>query len=195
MDKVLAEFGAEIRKEPGDDELLAKYPIDFVSFSYYRSALFTEGNPDRLWGGTFNEYCDEKTPWGWAIDPLGLRYTLNELCDRYHKPLFVIENGIGAIDVMEEDGSVHDDYRISYLSKHLAAVRDAICIDHVDCIGYTMWGNVDLVSRSTGEMKKRYGFVYVDMDDKGNGTLRRSRKDSFYWLKKVCRSNGADLTV
>lgn len=195
MDKVLRDFGAEIHMEPGDEELLAAYPLDFVSFSYYRSSLISDGDGVHLLGGATNSYCNEKTPWGWAVDPLGLRFCLNELYDRYHKPLFVIENGMGAIDKLEADGSVHDDYRIEYLSKHLSAIRDAICIDHVDCIGYTMWGNIDLVSRSTGEMAKRYGFVYVDMDDKGNGTLRRSRKDSFYWFKKVCESNGADLSV
>ena len=154
----------------------------------------SDGDGARLLGGATNSYCDEKTPWGWAVDPLGLRFCLNELYDRYHKPLFVIENGMGAIDQMEEDGSVHDGYRIEYLSKHLGAIRDAICEDGVDCIGYTMWGNIDLVSRSTGEMAKRYGFIYVDMDDKGNGTLARSRKDSFYWMKKACESMGADLT-
>ena len=121
-------------------------------------------------------------------------FAMSEFYDRYHKPLLVIENGMGAIDVLEEDGSVHNQYRIEYLSKHLSAIRDAICEDGVDCIGYTMWGNIDLVSRSTGEMAKRYGFVYVDMDDKGYGTLKRSRKDSFWWMKKACESNGADLT-
>ncbi|MBR3225927.1 MAG: family 1 glycosylhydrolase [Atopobiaceae bacterium] len=195
IDKVWASFDADVRKEPGDDELLAAYPLDFVSFSYYRSSLVSDGDGVRLLGGATNTYCDEKTPWGWAVDPLGLRLCLNELYDRYHKPLFVIENGMGAIDELEEDGSVHDNYRIDYLSKHLSAIRDAICVDHVGCIGYTMWGNVDLVSRSTGEMAKRYGLVYVDMDDKGNGTLRRVRKDSFWWFKKVCESNGADLSA
>ncbi len=194
-DKVWADFGASVHMEPGDEELLRDYPLDFISFSYYCSALMGEDSPQRLSGGATNTYCDEKTPWGWAIDPLGLRLCLNELYDRFHKPLFVIENGMGAIDKLEEDGSVHDQYRIEYLSKHLSAIRDAICIDHVDCIGYTMWGNVDLVSRSTGEMAKRYGFVYVDMDDKGNGTLRRTRKDSFWWFKKACETNGADLSV
>lgn len=192
--QVFADCGADVRMEPGDTELLAAYPLDFVSFSYYRSTVVREGDEFHRLGGTPNPLC-EQTPWGWAIDPLGLRYTLNELYDRYQKPVFVVENGMGAIDEFDADGSCHDTYRMQYLSEHLAAVRDAITIDGVPCLGYTMWGSTDLVSRSTGEMSKRYGFIAVDMDDKGNGTLKRSIKDSFWWFKKVIASNGADLTV
>ena len=149
-------------------------------------------DPMGIMGGEGNPYLPS-TPWGWPIDPLGLRYCLNELYDRYQKPLFVIENGLGEIDRFE-DGTVHDSYRIEYLSKHFQAMKDAINIDHVPCFGYTMWGPLDLVSLGTGEMKKRYGFVYVDMDDEGNGTLKRVKKDSFAWMKKVIASNGEDLT-
>ena len=184
-----------------DEDLvwIEKYPLDFVSFSYYRSSTvnadhFTSMDPMGIMGGDGNPYL-ESTPWGWPIDPLGLRYCLNELYDRYQKPLFVIENGLGAIDKLEEDGSVHDQYRMKYLSDHFKHMRDAITIDHVPCFGYTMWGPIDLVSLGTGEMKKRYGFIYVDMDDKGNGSLKRSKKDSFEWMKKVIASNGSDLEI
>ena len=115
---------------------------------------------------------------------------MNELYDRYQKPLFVVENGLGAVDILEKDGSIHDDYRIQYVNDHLAQIRDAITIDHVPCFGYTMWGWIDVVSLSTGEMKKRYGFVYVDMDDNGKGSLKRYKKDSFYWFQKVIKSQG-----
>ncbi len=187
-----------LKKEDGDDEILAKYPLDFVSFSYYRSTTVAKDNfkcmdPMGIMGGNPNPYL-ESAPWGWPIDPLGLRYCLNELYDRYQKPLFVVENGLGAVDKFE-DGTVHDEYRMKYLADHFKAMRDAINIDHVPCFGYTMWAPIDLVSLSTGEMKKRYGFVYVDMDDKGNGTLKRYKKDSFWWMKKVIASNGADLSL
>ena len=130
--------------------------------------------------------------WGWQIDPLGLRITCNSLYDRYQKPLFIVENGLGAVDKVEEDGSINDDYRIEYLREHIKAMKEAIK-DGVDLIGYTPWGCIDIVSASTGEMKKRYGFIYVDRDDQGNGTLKRSKKKSFAWYKKVIASNGEDL--
>ncbi len=189
--QIWGDAGVEVHMEPGDEELLAQGTLDFVSFSYYRSTVAYEGDTWHRIGGTPNPLCEEHTPWGWAVDPLGLRFVLNELYDRYHKPLFVIENGMGAIDEFDEDGACHDDYRARYLRQHLEAIRDAIRIDGVPCIGYTMWGDVDLVSRSTGEMAKRYGFVAVDMDDKGRGTLRRSRKDSFYWFRDVLHAGGA----
>ena len=130
--------------------------------------------------------------WGWQIDPLGLRITLNTLYDRYQKPLFIVENGLGAKDVVEGDGSINDDYRIAYLREHISAMNEAIK-DGVDLLGYTTWGCIDLVAASTGEMSKRYGFIYVDKDDNGNGTLRRSKKKSFYWYKNVIKSNGEQL--
>ena len=195
--KIFDEKNVHLNMEDEDLELIKEYPLDFVSFSYYRSSTitadhFTTMDPMGIMGGEGNPYLPS-TPWGWPIDPLGLRYCLNELYDRYQKPLFVIENGLGEIDRFE-DGTVHDSYRIEYLSKHFQAMKDAINIDHVPCFGYTMWGPLDLVSLGTGEMKKRYGFVYVDMDDEGNGTLKRVKKDSFAWMKKVIASNGEDLT-
>lgn len=189
--------GVELKIEKEDLELLEKYPLDFVSFSYYRSSVvardhFTSMDPMGIMGGDPNPLLP-KTPWNWAIDPLGLRYCLNELYDRYQKPLFVIENGLGWIDELTEDKKVHDDYRVEYLRDHFKQMRDAINIDRVPCFGYTMWGPIDLVSLGTGEMKKRYGFVYVDMDDEGNGSCERIRKDSFYWMKEVTSSNGKSL--
>lgn len=133
------------------------------------------------------------TEWGWQIDPVGLRNSLCSLYDRYQVPLFVVENGIGAVDVFSENGRINDDYRIGYLKDHIAAMRDAVMIDHVDLMGYTSWGPIDIVSAGTGEMRKRYGFVYVDRDDEGNGTMKRIKKRSFDWYMKVIASNGEDL--
>ena len=135
-----------------------------------------------------NPYLDI-TQWGRQIDPLGLRITMNELYDRYQKPLFVVENGLGAVDKVEADGSIQDDYRIDYTKKHIEEVKAAMN-DGVECLGYLTWGCIDLVSAGTGEMEKRYGFIYVDRDNKGNGTLERKKKKSFVWYKKVIESNG-----
>ncbi len=135
----------------------------------------------------------ECSQWGWPIDPLGLRITLNALYDRYQKPLFIVENGLGARDELDGDGKVEDDYRIDYLKAHIKAMMEAVEEDGVDLIGYTPWGCVDLISATTGEMSKRYGFIYVDKDDKGNGSLRRIRKKSFEWYKEVISSNGDSL--
>ena len=142
--------------------------------------------------GGKNPYL-EATAWGWQIDPMGLRTSLNYLYDRYQKPLFIVENGMGAVDTVREDGSIEDDYRIDYLARHIKAMMDAINIDDVEVLGYTPWGCIDLVSAGTGEMKKRYGFIYVDKDDDGNGSLNRSRKKSFYWYQNVIKSNGQCL--
>jgi 6-phospho-beta-glucosidase len=131
--------------------------------------------------------------WGWQIDPLGLRITLNALYDRYQKPLFIVENGLGAVDTPDENGYVEDDYRIEYLKEHIKAMGEAINVDGVEVMGYTPWGCIDLVSASTGEMKKRYGFIYVDKDNEGNGTLKRSKKKSFEWYKNVIKTNGEEL--
>ena len=149
----------------------------------------TQGN---VFASLKNPYL-KASEWGWQIDPLGLRITLNSLYDRYQKPLFIVENGLGAVDTPDQDGAVFDSYRIDYLREHIKAMRDAVVEDGVDLMGYTPWGCIDLVSASTGEMKKRYGFIYVDKDDQGNGSLKRSRKDSFKWYKKVIASNGEDL--
>ena len=135
----------------------------------------------------------KQTDWGWTVDPLGLRITLNDIYDRYQKPMFIVENGLGAYDKVDKNGYVEDDYRIDYLRKHIKNMKDAVEIDGVDLLGFTTWGPIDLVSAGTGEMTKRYGFIYVDRDDFGNGTLKRSRKKSFYWYKKVIESNGEDL--
>ncbi|HIX02197.1 MAG TPA: family 1 glycosylhydrolase, partial [Candidatus Ligilactobacillus excrementigallinarum] len=139
-----------------------------------------------------NQYL-KQTDWGWTVDPKGLRYALNLLTDRYHKPLFIVENGLGAFDKVETDGSIHDSYRIEYLRSHIEQMEKAVNLDGVDLMGYTPWGCIDLVSAGTGQMDKRYGMIYVDKNDQGEGTLKRSRKDSFYWYKKVIESNGKDL--
>lgn len=183
----------EIVFADGDEELLREGQLDFISFSYYRSNTTKAGDDWFNVGGSTNPYLKE-TPWGWPVDPLGLRHVMNEIYDRIQKPIFIVENGMGAIDELDENGIVQDDYRIDYLRDHLQAMADAIIIDGVECLGYTMWGPVDLVSLSTGEMKKRYGFIYVDMDDKGNGSLKRTPKKSYAWMKEIIASNGAKLS-
>lgn len=189
--------GIVLETEADDFELLEKYSADFLSFSCYGSSTFTthenvEAGSGNMIMGIKNPYL-QTNAWGWGTDPNCLRIALNTLYDRYHKPLWIVENGIGWDDQKEADGSVHDSYRIDYLRQNIQSMSDAINLDGVDLMGYTMWGCIDLVSAGTGEMKKRYGFVYVDRDDKGNGTLARSKKDSFYWYKKVIASDGADL--
>ena len=151
---------------------------------------FTASN---IFDSVKNPYL-ESSEWGWQIDPLGFRTTLNSLYDRYQKPLFVVENGLGAVDTPDENSYVADDYRIDYMAKHVDAMRDAIDIDGVEVLGYTSWGCIDLVSAGTGEMKKRYGFIYVDRDNEGNGTLKRTPKKSFNWYKQVIASNGEDTS-
>ncbi|MBP1046700.1 family 1 glycosylhydrolase [Enterococcus sp. BWM-S5] len=188
-----------IKKEPGDDEIIKEGTVDYIGFSYYMSTVSSADPKDVKYVGgnqmpaVKNPYLEE-SDWGWAVDPLGLRISLSSLYDRYNVPLFVVENGFGAVDKLEEDGTIKDEYRIDYFQKHIKAMKDAIELDGVDLIGYTPWGCIDLVSAGTGEMKKRYGFIYVDMDDEGNGTLERSRKESFYWYQKAIASNGEDLS-
>ena len=190
---LLSRRGVTLHTEDGDDKILREGTLDFVSFSYYRSnVISTETTNFNVLGGDLNPYLP-KTDWGWPIDPVGLRFLLNEYYDRYQKPLFIVENGLGAVDKVEADGSINDDYRIDYLRDHLREMMKAVCVDGVECLGYTMWGPMDLVSLSTGEMSKRYGWIYVDMDDKGNGTLKRSRKKSFGWMSDVIKSNGESL--
>lgn len=190
------ENNISIKKKIGDDEILLLYPVDFISISYYKSVSVstnprTEKLPNSLFTGVKNPYL-ETTDWGWQIDPKGLRWALNELYYRYEKPIFIVENGLGAYDKLEDDNSIHDYYRIDYLRKHIIQMREAIK-DGVDLIGYTTWGPIDLVSDSTAEMSKRYGFIYVDKDDYGNGSLKRFKKDSFYWYKNIIKYNGAEL--
>ena len=196
--KELERAGIVLDLSNEEKELLKDNTVDFVSFSYYAShctgahtenAIKNEGN---LMESLRNPYL-ETTQWGWQIDPLGLRIVLNMLYDRYQKPLFIVENGLGAVDEIDENGKINDDYRIDYLRSHIKVMKDAVELDGIDLLGYTTWGPIDLVSAGTGEMKKRYGFIYVDRDNYGNGTLERKKKKSFYWYKKVIASNGEDL--
>ena len=177
------------------DRIDLRNTVDFVSFSYYmsvcESATDTTRGPGNLIGGVPNPTL-AASQWGWQIDPVGLRIILNEYWDRWQKPLFIVENGLGARDELV-DGTVADDYRISYMNDHLVQVGEALS-DGVEVLGYTSWGCIDLVSMSTAEMSKRYGFIYVDRNDDGSGTLQRYRKKSFYWYKDVIASNGATLT-
>jgi len=180
-----------------DEAVLKANTADFISFSYYSSRCTSaDSNIETTDGNVFatvkNPYL-KASEWGWQIDPLGLRITLNSLYDRYQKPLFIVENGLGAADTPDADGYVEDDYRISYLREHIKSMKAAIEEDGVELLGYTSWGCVDLVSASTGEMKKRYGYIYVDRDDEGNGTFKRTPKKSFYWYRKVIESNGEEL--
>ena len=182
-----------------DEKILAENTVDFLSFSYYSSRCIA-GDPS-IAGGVAegNAFAGVENPfvrtsdWGWIIDPLGFRITINDLWDRYQKPLFVVENGLGAYDEVKPDGSIDDDYRIEYLREHIEAMRDAIEEDGVEMLGYTTWGPIDLVSAGSGEMEKRYGFIYVDRDNQGSGTLARSKKKSFSWYKQVIATNGEDL--
>ncbi|MEQ7220970.1 6-phospho-beta-glucosidase [Vagococcus fluvialis] len=196
--KELERKGIELPIEDGDLDILKENTVDFISFSYYSSHVQAEkmSEENKTDGNAFdsikNPYL-ESSEWGWQIDPLGLRITMNELYDRYQKPLFVVENGLGAVDIPDENGYVVDDYRIDYLRAHIKAMRDAVELDGVDLLGYTTWGCIDLVSAGTGEMKKRYGFIYVDRDDQGNGTLKRTKKKSFEWYKQVIATNGEEL--
>ncbi|MUK90330.1 6-phospho-beta-glucosidase [Ornithinibacillus sp. L9] len=192
------ENNIELEMEKGDEEVLKNHTVDYIGFSYYSSRVTstdpkvqentTSGN---VFGSITNPYL-EKSEWGWTIDPKGLRITANQLYDRYQKPLFIVENGLGAVDEPNADGEVIDEYRIEYLREHINEMREVIN-DGVDLIGYTSWGPIDIVSASTGEMKKRYGYIYVDRDNAGNGTLNRSKKKSFHWYKKVIESNGENL--
>ena len=196
--KELERKGIEIPMEDGDAEVLKEHTVDFISFSYYSSRV-ASADPDvkktagNLFATVKNPYL-QTSEWGWQIDPLGLRTKMNTIYDRYQKPLFIVENGLGAVDVPDENGYVEDDYRIDYLAQHIQAMKDAVELDGVDLMGYTSWGCIDLVSAGTGEMKKRYGFIYVDRDNEGNGTLKRSKKKSFHWYKKVIETNGEDLS-
>lgn len=184
-----------------DEKILREHTVDFISFSYYSSrCITTQENVGETIGnafkGTKNPYL-KSSQWGWQIDPLGLRITMNTLYDRYQKPLFIVENGLGAKDELVPDGNgsytVEDDYRIEYLKAHIEALKAAVDEDGVELLGYTPWGCIDLVSASTGEMSKRYGFIYVDRKDDGEGSFARYRKKSFHWYKKVIASNGEEL--
>ncbi|WMC91883.1 glycoside hydrolase family 1 protein [Kineothrix sp. MB12-C1] len=193
--------GIELQMEPGDEDVL-RYTVDYISFSYYMSkctaadcSKYQKGRGN-LTTGVANPYLKE-SEWGWQIDPKGLRYTLNYFYDRYQKPLFVAENGLGANDVLiigaDREPTVEDDYRINYMKEHLAQIKKAIVQDGVEVIGYAAWGCIDLVSASSAQLKKRYGFIYVDRNEDGSGTLERFRKKSFYWYRDIISTNGEAL--
>ena len=202
---LLARFknhGLNIVMTEEDLDVMKKYPVDFISFSYYSSSCVakdTEGLQTTA-GNTVkaikNPYL-KASEWGWQSDPIGLRISLVDLYDRYRKPLFIVENGLGEKETLVEDGNgsytVNDDAHIAYYEEHMKAMYDAIVEDGVDLMGYTSWACIDLVSESTKQMSKRYGFIYVDCDDEGNGTFNRYKKKSFYWYKKVIETNGAYL--
>lgn len=190
------ENNIKINMEEGDLETLKEGVVDYYTFSYYMSNCASadpelERTSGNLLGGVKNPYL-KASDWGWQIDPKGLRYTLNEIYGRYELPMMIVENGLGAFDKVEEDGSIKDNYRIEYLKEHIIQMEEAIK-DGVELWGFTPWGCIDLVSASTGEMEKRYGFIYVDKDNKGLGTLDRKKKASFDWYKKVIASNGNEL--
>ena len=191
--------GIRLEMQENDLQILKENTVDFISFSYYASRcasadkeVLKKSTAGNVMKSVRNPYL-QVSEWGWQIDPLGLRITLNTLYDRYQKPLFIVENGLGAVDVVEPDGSIQDDYRIRYLEAHIKALMQAVEEDGVELIGYTPWGCIDLVSASTGEMEKRYGFIYVDKDNSGKGTLKRRRKKSFEWYRQVISTNGACL--
>ena len=194
--RIFNELGFKLNLEANDVATLKAGTVDFYSFSYYSTGcvtthedtLKTTGN---MVFGVANPYL-ETSEWGWQIDPTGLRYFLNEIYDRYQKPIMVVENGLGQEDKLNDDKTINDSYRIQYLKEHIQAMADALA-DGVELLAYTAWGIIDLPAASTGEMKKRYGVIYVDTDDFGNGSYDRYKKDSFYWYQKVITSNGEDL--
>lgn len=197
IERYFADNNINLKTEEIDLKTMSDNKIDFIAFSYYMS-ITESATPEKYEEGAGNVFNGIKNPyleaskWGWEIDPLGLRYSLNLLYDRYKLPLFIVENGFGAEDVLTEEGTVEDDYRIKYINDHLVNIYDAIQ-DGVSVIGYCSWGPIDLVSAGTGEMKKRYGYIYVDRDDLGNGTLKRYKKKSFYWYKDVIKTKGKIL--
>lgn len=192
--KYFEEEGVELITEPDDFKVLKDGTLDFISFSMYRSTTCTPHSKLHMHVLAFdtNPYL-ALTQWGWSIDPMGMRYVLNEYWDRYQKPLFIVENGLGMLDEPDENNYIEDDYRIEYLKDHFNEIRKAVELDGIPVMGYTMWGGIDLVSLGTGEMKKRYGWIYVDMDDKGNGSLKRYPKKSYYWMKEFLQTKGANL--
>ncbi len=190
-------YHVDYSKYEQDAEILKEGHVDFFSYSYYGTSCETTHTNAPKSGGNFslgykNEYL-QYSDWGWAMDPIGLRVSLNDIYDRYNVPIMIVENGLGAVDQLEEDKHIHDPYRIAYMKAHVEAMDQAINEDGVDLIGYTPWGIIDVVSASTGEMKKRYGVIYVDMDDEGNGTRNRYKKDSFDWYQRCIKTDGTEL--
>lgn len=196
MNRFFSERGIEVEMADGDAELLKENVVDFLAFSYYMSIVSSaedageKTNANLITGGR-NPHLPS-SEWGWQIDPVGLRYSLNQLYDRYQLPLFIAENGLGAMDEVTADGKIHDDYRIDYFRQHAIQMGEALR-DGVDLIGYTWWGPIDIISAGTSEMSKRYGFIHVDQDDLGEGSLTRRRKDSFFYVRDVMTSNGERL--
>lgn len=189
------QIGLDITKD--DLDILKNNTVDFISFSYYSSKVTASNKQKEMIEANATEtirnpYLDS-SEWGWQIDPLGLRITMNDIYNRYHLPLFIVENGLGAVDKLEKDGTINDQYRIKYLKEHIIAMIDAVREDGVELMGYTPWGCIDIVSAGTGQMSKRYGFIYVDLDDSGNGTNKRIKKNSYFWYKEVISSNGEKL--
>ncbi|MGR5323660.1 6-phospho-beta-glucosidase [Vibrio sp. DNB22_17_1] len=192
--------GYNIEMLPEDEKILKEGKADYLGFSYYMSNTLdsssSQSTEESMDGGHENSVDNpfiKSSDWGWPIDPTGLRYCLASLYERYEVPLFIVENGFGAVDTIEADGSINDDYRIDYLKAHINEMSKAVAIDGVDLMGYTPWGCIDLVSFTTGEMKKRYGFIYVDKHNDGSGTLERKRKKSFQWYQDVISSNGEKI--
>ena len=186
--------------EPGDEKILQEGCVDYIGFSYYMS-IAVKADADSSQSGATNGGNSHSVPnpyvtpteWGWNIDPVGLRYALNTLYERYEKPLFIVENGLGVIDKLNPDGTCDDSYRIDYLRAHIREMKKAVELDGVDLIGYTPWGCIDVVSFTTGELRKRYGFIYVDLNDDGTGTGKRYKKKSFGWYQHVIATNGEEL--
>ena len=192
--------GVELQMEEGDEKILAEGKIDYVGISYYMSNVVkadaSKDTSESLDGSTANTVKNpyvKASDWGWQIDPVGLRYSLVDLYERYELPIFIIENGFGAIDILDENKNCDDSYRIDYLKAHISEMIKAVDIDGVEVMGYTPWGCIDVVSFTTGELKKRYGFIYVDKNDDGSGTGERYKKKSFEWYKNVIKSNGEEL--
>lgn len=190
--------GFELTFAQDDSRILKEGVVDYLAFSYYNSMVSSTRDDAETTGGNImksvkNPYLSE-SEWGWPIDPVGLRVVLNQLYERYQLPLFIVENGLGAIDTIEADGSINDDYRIDYLAKHIEEMIKAVELDGVDLMGYTPWGCIDIISAGTGEMKKRYGFIHVDLDDQGQGSFKRTKKKSFDWYAQVIATNGEDLS-
>lgn len=189
---------ANFKMDISDDDLAAlkKGTVDYIGFSYYMSFVVKDTgilNYNEEYDLVKNPFV-EASEWGWQVDPVGLRYALNWFNDRYHMPLFIVENGLGAVDKLEENHKIHDDYRIKYLTDHLLQMKKAVLEDGVNLLGYTPWGCIDLIAASTGQMSKRYGFIYVDQNDDGTGSLKRYRKDSFNWFKDVIQTNGSSIS-
>ncbi|MDT2750085.1 glycoside hydrolase family 1 protein [Streptococcus parauberis] len=180
-----------------DLETIKNGCVDFIGFSYYMSTMSTvDTSVEKTPGNNIMSYKNpnlEVSEWGWSLDPLGLRISLCEMYERYRVPLFIVENGLGAVDTPDDEFYIEDDYRIDYLNTHIKAMKDAVEVDGVDLMGYTPWGCIDLVAWSTGEMKKRYGFIYVDIDDQGLGSYKRYKKKSYYWYKNVIKTNGDNI--